>query len=62
MSHLFGKFLNEIYNVIFKKNIDNELVIENGYVDYRVGCDLCEKDSCGLKTNIVRFLVIIVLI
>ena len=46
MNHTkFGNFLDETINVKFKNNIDNELDYyrENGYVDYRVGCDLCEK-------------------
>ena len=60
MNHTkFGNFLDDTINVKFKNNIDNELDYyrENGYVDYRVGCDLCEKgDAYGLKTNIVKFL------
>tara|TARA_B100000674_G_scaffold491405_1_gene509260 strand:- start:1355 stop:1582 length:228 start_codon:yes stop_codon:yes gene_type:complete len=53
MNHTkFGNFLDETINVKFKNNIDNELDYyrENGYIDYRVGCDLCEKgDAYGLK-------------
>ncbi len=60
MSHtIFGNFLDETINVKFKNNIDNELDYfrKNGYVDYRIGCDLCERgDAYGLKTNILKFL------
>ncbi len=59
MAHTsFGIFLNEIFNVKFKSNIDEELdYFKNiGYSDYRVGCDLCEKgNACGIKTNIGKF-------
>jgi len=58
MSHKFGNFLDEIFKVKFKKTIKNEFNYyqENGYIEYRVGCDLCGKGkSCGLKTNIIKF-------
>ena len=60
MSHTsFGLFLNHLFKVKFKKNIEEQLKFfyEVGYADYRVGCNLCETGQArSLKTNITDFI------
>jgi len=49
-------FVKEPIKVFFKKNIDLSYFKNNGFCDYRIGCDLCKKGDCyGFKTNILNF-------
>ena len=48
-----GTFFEDDIKVKFKKNADLSYFENNGYCDYRCGCDLCETgDAYGFKTNI----------
>jgi hypothetical protein len=48
-----GNFFNDI-SVKLKNNVDLHYFEENGYCDYRCGCDFCKiGDAYGFKTNIL---------
>jgi hypothetical protein len=50
-----GSFYNEKITVKLKENADISYFEENGYCDYRCGCDLCGSgDAIGIKTNFLK--------
>jgi hypothetical protein len=50
-----GSFYNDKILVKLKENVDLTYFKENGYCDYRCGCDLCGSgDAYGFKTNFLK--------
>jgi len=58
MSHTkLDNFFEDDIKVKLVKDCDLSYFKENGYCDYRIGCDICEVgDAYGFKTNIINII------